>query len=255
MTITVVTSCSAKGWTQYGERCIAGIVAHWPKEITVCLVSEDANPLDKSFAERVKFFPLHTYPAAIEFYKRHETNRRCHGFIDNGRGTGYNFRFDAYRFSKKVFAIGLIASLYPKGKLFWLDADTVTFKDVPIELFSSVLPDECDISFLDRPKYHSECGFVGYNLQRPMAQDFISKFVGLYEDDNVFKLKEWHDSFVFDQVRKALSVKEHKIPHTNISHPFVYSELGLYLDHLKGTRKGVGVSLEHPRFNRRKPKK
>ena len=70
----------------------------------------------------------------------------------------------------------------------------------------------------------------------------------MYEeaDTGIFKMEEWHDSYVFYEVLK-------KFPQAgvyNISeglvvgegHPLINSNLGKYMDHLKGGRKDLGKS-------------
>jgi hypothetical protein len=167
----------------------------------------------------------------------------------------YNFRQDAWRFSKKVFAIELVATKLTGGRLIWLDADTLTFADVPLEMLQRMPPEGCGIAHLDRPGYHSECGWIAYNLDVEGVRQFITRFAALYETKEVFQLTEWHDSWVFDWLRKRTpNVKSWAIPHKNSGHPFVYSELGKYMDHLKGARKQSGISADHPRFQRRKPR-
>ena len=71
----------------------------------------------------------------------------------------------------------------------------------------------------------------------------------LYVTDEVFKLLEWHDSFVFwhltKKYQKQKSVKVNDIGYwkgVRGHHVFVNSELGLYMDHMKGKRKKIGSS-------------
>lgn len=253
--VHVVTSCSLDGWDRYGYKCLSSLLPAWPKEINVHIVSEDHLPLEQvarfeGRTDRLTFHPLYNYGPAKNFFERHKDNNSAKGKAAHM----YDFRRDAYRFSKKVFAIKLVSMLLPAGRLLWLDADTVTLHPVPLELLHRLPPDDYDIAFLDRSKlrYHSECGFVGYNLNRASTREFIAKFVQLYETDEVFKLKEWHDSWVFDWLRKSNGNKCYPIPYTNITHPFNYSELGKYMDHLKGARKKLGISVEHPRLKRTK---
>ena len=66
----------------------------------------------------------------------------------------------------------------------------------------------------------------------------------MYDDaeNGIFTLDEWHDSYVFDAVRKQCALKEldwssHLI--TGEGHPLINSEWGAYLDHLKGARKDL----------------
>lgn len=246
--ISVVTSCSAKGWEEYGKRFVSSFKQHWPVEIDLYVVSEDDLTELSSDRHRVWFRHLEN-----EFLTKYKDAPWVHGSskvrpprgvapnLRHGQGEG--FRFNAYKFSKKVFAIELIAQTLKKGRLFWIDADVVTFAPVPVNLLDDMLPDGYAISCLDRgTHYHSECGFVGYNLDDPEAFKFILTFAAMYDSDTVFELPEWHDSWVFDWVRKKLKTHTYAIPHKSNSHPFINSELGKYLDHMKGKRKAKGRS-------------
>ena len=76
---------------------------------------------------------------------------------------------------------------------------------------------------------------------------FLQNFQCMYDDAErgIFTLIEWHDSFVFDIVRKKHQLKEldwsgHII--AGEGHPLINSAWGAYLDHLKGSRKDQGRS-------------
>jgi hypothetical protein len=70
----------------------------------------------------------------------------------------------------------------------------------------------------------------------------------MYENGELFKLKEWHDCMVFDHVRTQY--EKNGIKFSNLSahlleaeHPFMLTELAIYFDHLKGPqRKKIGHS-------------
>ena len=242
--VSVVTSFSARGWKEYGQRFCDTFTRHWPPGVALYAVSEDMGRLrlwDES-------------PAARAFHERHKDNPLAHGRVQRAGdygwtpkkiAAGYNFRLDAYRFAKKVFAVQIAAHLAGGGRLFWVDADVLTFAPVPAELFARVLPDEAALACLDRGTYHSECGFVGYNLEHEACGEFIAEFARLYASGEVFGLKEWHDSWVFDHTRKRMGIPTHAIPHCSRHHPFVNSELGRYMDHLKGSRKSMGRTPAH----------
>ena len=73
---------------------------------------------------------------------------------------------------------------------------------------------------------------------------------GIYTEDNIFELPEWHDAYVFDVVRRYFESKNlissHNLAGKNASdhHPFVNSQLGACIDHLIGTRrKQAGCSF------------
>jgi hypothetical protein len=58
-------------------------------------------------------------------------------------------------------------------------------------------------------------------------------------------MEEWHDSYVFEQIRlrtnpRALNWTQGVI--RGEGHPLINSEWGAYLDHLKGDRKTQGKS-------------
>ena len=248
MTVSVVTSWSAKGWSDYGARFLETFHRNWPQYVRLHVVSEDPEPVDLYMTDRMRsrcaFHDLFAIsPAAAAFNQRHQGVPRSCGTApeqqDPRKPQGYNFRFDAFRFSKKVFAIAAIAQI-TRGQLFWVDGDVVTHAPVPPEIFARLLPDNVALSCLDRGQYHSECGFVGYNLDHPQCRAFIEAFAKLYASDEVFALGEWHDSWVFDWLRRNMQIPTHAIEHNSRSHPFVNSELAYYMDHLKGRRKEKG---------------
>lgn len=259
MTINVVTSCSLAGWNAYGQRMLHTLHKHWPKEVQLHIVSEHELPVSEAIlAERniVTWDLLKSMPKAEAFYKRHDNVARSNGREFRQARNGYSFRHDAVKFSKKVFAIELVADCMIGGgdmdRLIWVDADTTTYADIPMDLLQQQPPEGYALACLDRGRYHSECGWIGYNLAHPEAYKFIKAFSQLYYSDQVFQLMEWHDSWVFDWLRKRMKISSFHIPHKSVSHPFVHSELGRYMDHLKGARKLTGASPDHPRSRKRK---
>jgi hypothetical protein len=70
----------------------------------------------------------------------------------------------------------------------------------------------------------------------------------------IFTLEEWHDSYVFDHVRKIAPVTELNWSNDIIKgegHPLINSAWGAWLDHLKGARKSLGRSkLKDLKVNR-----
>lgn len=239
--ITIVTSFGPSGYDQYGRNFLRTFRRHWPNGVRLVAYHEGTQL--PTWCESVNL--MEVGPCA-KFLYAHADNEEAHGTKQAaGRSwkraaieEGYNFRFDAYKFCRKVFAVWHASRLVKSGKLFWLDADVVTFADVDWSLFDEVLPEDADISYLARWKgYHSECGFVGYNLDSRRVHRFLDKFAGLYDSGEVFRLGEWHDSYVFDQVREMMDVREHKIPTKTMNRVFDTSPLGKYMKHLKGKLK------------------
>ena len=106
-----MTSCSAAGWEQYGRRFVETYARHWPAEMPLYLVSEDDLPHAQGVSMQLS---LLAHAPAAAFIERHRENARAHGRVrlpgdvgwsESKIAAGYNFRYDAFRFSKKVFAI------------------------------------------------------------------------------------------------------------------------------------------------------
>lgn len=90
----------------------------------------------------------------------------------------------------------------------WLDADTFTFRPVPLDFLVDVLPKNTMLTYLGRESVYPECGFVGYNLKHKETLNFINEWEQLYITGSVFKLLEWHDSAVFWELSKNLYRKK-----------------------------------------------
>lgn len=207
---------SLAGYHQYGERFLDSFNKYWPVPVTV--YSEDTLP--------VPFTPL--------------DDPEHQAFLSSDRQDGADYRWQAKRFSYKVFSI-LDAAKAP-GKLLWLDADVVTHKAIPMKFLNDLLPKGKYIACLERVHAHSECGFVMYDCDH--LKDFMAAWRHLYVSGEVYGLKEWHDSYVFDHLKAKM-----KIPSVDLSgshraswHPFINSCLGKYMDHLKGNRKKMARS-------------
>jgi hypothetical protein len=85
------------------------------------------------------------------------------------------------------------------------------------------------------------------NLRSERVQTFLKEFQRVYDDAErgIFLMEEWHDSYVFDVVRKQMTLSENNWSQGIIKgegHPLINSEWGAYLDHLKGGRKDQGRS-------------
>jgi len=161
------------------------------------------------------------------------------------------FKWDAIRFSHKVYAVIDAARDSDADVLIWMDADSVVHTALPITFLESFVPEHAFLCYAGRVNKYSECGWYSMNLKHPHADKFFSEFQRMYDDaeNGIFKLKEWHDSYVFDEVRKW-HTQEWGAVNKDFSnglieregHPIINSELGAYIDHLKGDRKLQGHS-------------
>jgi hypothetical protein len=116
------------------------------------------------------------------------------------------------------------------------------------------LPKEDEIaSYLGRdsfpaPNPYSECGFLAFNLENSGTISFLRDFKDLYCSGEIFEQLEWHDSFLFDVMRRRYEIQGNRFRNISgdsgeVEHPFIHSHLGKYFDHLKGPmRKVKGTS-------------
>jgi hypothetical protein len=259
---SAVTTCHQSGYEEYGRRMLRSFDAHFPAEVPLYFYAEGFTP--EAGGRIVARDLLASSPGLAVFKARHANNPAAHGRsarkrwelrvkwhkakirlrrIDWGLGHGW----DAVRFSHKSFAIFDAARHSRSDVLFWIDADVFVFADVPAAFLDALMPSDCLVSFLARP-VHSECGFVGYNLRHPAIRSFLADFEALYTRDTLFRLRGTNDCYAFDAVRRRYErrgCRTHDIARglgRKSGHVFVNSELGRYMDHLKGDRKERGAS-------------
>lgn len=255
MKYTVITSFNDEGLKQYGQRMINAFDQHWPKSVELVVYAENCVPVIPS--DRVKVQDLlASSPDLVRFKHKHQNNPLANGTtpkIVPKNLKDNRFKWDAVRFSHKVFAVIHACKNSDADWVIWLDADTVTFADVPENFLSTICPQTAMACYLGRNlRYHSECGWVAYNMRHPDLQTFIDRWKDLYVSDQLFDLDEYHDSFVFDVLRKDFQATKRtffhnlspQLPAKGPGHPFIASRLGLYMDHMKGSkRKALGHSL------------
>lgn len=257
MQIDVVTTLHQAGYDFYGKRMIETFDQYWPKDINLHIYFEDVKH-DLEFSDRLHKHNLHkSIPDLVDFKNKYKDNPQTNGsrMKDGSLNFALNhFKWDAVRFSNKVFVVTECALKLNSDYLIWLDADTHTFTTPPMDTIMEMLPGPNQYcSYLGRGmNYHSECGWVGYNLKHPLNQKFMQHWRHLYQSGEFLKLAEYHDSYVFDVVRKQFEQTE-GMQNKNINprpdeikkgprHPFIASKLGTFMDHLKGKRKRFGYS-------------
>ncbi len=185
-----VTTFAEKHYELYGRRFIESYLKHWPETVPLFVYYEGKKPDIES--------PRITY---IDLGKDRDREK----FMAEKFDTSSDYRFQAVRFSHKVFALTDPDRIKnrPSQWWIWLDADIETTSKIDIEFIEAICPEGFVGSYLGRKDWpHSECGFVGYNTQY-RADEFLEKFRTAYVTGEIFQMKEWHDSFVFDRLREG----------------------------------------------------
>jgi len=248
MKYTVITTFNESGYKQYGQRMIQTFLQNWPQEVTLvvyaerCTVAEFAPNLvvhDIAVADA-----LTTFKSIWQGVPRATGNVRDDPVRSKRRDAGKGFKWDAVRFAHKVYSIFHCARSVNTDWLLWMDGDTVCHSAISLADLDRLCPAYRDLCFLGRKGKYSECGLYSMHLAGPDTKTFLQRFQCMYDDaeNGIFTLDEWHDSYVFDAVRKQCALKEldwssHLI--TGEGHPLINSEWGAYLDHLKGARKDL----------------
>ena len=256
MKLDIITTFNEYGYNLYAKNMLMAFDQYWPKDITLHIYSENCK-VDLNLSSRMIIYDLHeSFPDLVKFKDKHRNNPIANGSKMKDGTLNFeqnHFKWDAVRFSNKVYAVTNCALNFNSDILIWLDADTLTFSTPSENILKSVLPDKNEYcSYLGRTgKYHSECGWVGYNLKHSINIEFMTYWKSLYDHETLFSLREYHDSFVFDEVRRKFEALG-KCKNKNITpvtegkkspgHPFIASKLGTFMDHAKGKRKIEGHS-------------
>ena len=171
------------------------------------------------------------------------------------------FKWDAVRFANKVYAVFDACEAEDTDWVVWVDGDTFVHSDWSYDNFARLLPKESWLTFVGRGQGSQtwpECGFYGLNLNDKQCRKFLKDFEEAYEDaegpNGIFKLAEWHDSYVFGDILNKHRNYNPRVLDYSASiyvktaktggggHPLINTELGKYVDHMKGARKHDGHS-------------
>ena len=256
-TISVITTFNKRGLEKYGQRMINSFSKNWPKNVKLYVYAEDCEPTIPS--ENVIVLDQNsTCKDLVRFKEKWKDVPKANGDVTKDpirsrrKDAGKGFKWDAVRFSHKVYSIFHCAEICNTDWLMWMDADMYCHSPIDYETLLSLHQDDADLCYIGRERKWPECGLYSVNLTTKMGNMFLKKFKWVYEnaDDGIFQMSEWHDSFVFEEVRKKIADKNPTGIIHNISggiidgegHPVINSDLGQYMDHLKGDRKDIGKS-------------
>lgn len=244
----IVTSFSDVGFQQYGKLFIETFLENWPEEEKLVVYVEDSTPNLKN--DRVEFRLLFEVDGVKDFL---DTVLNSHPVYRGLRAEGkaYDYRMDAFKFARKVFAITDAATDCAEP-MAWIDADVYTHSKVPEGFLKTVL-DGKYVAFLGRDFMYTEAGFVAFNPDFEASHlSFMSAYKSMYTTGAFRYLGEWHDCYVFDMIRELHGVSGNNLSEDlKLDNPFPETVLGKYMTHLKGERKDPSKNKDHP-FNKQK---
>ncbi len=259
MNITVVTTFNQEGLILYGQRFLDSFTTRVDNKIKLICYAENCNPNLENKEQITILNAAASLPKLKAFKKRYKNVSYANGIppdhIKAKRPKDWHkeFKWDAVRFANKVYAIFEAANNCSDWCI-WMDADTFVHNDWAYNDFAALLPKDKWITYVGRgntAQTWPECGFYGLNLNDSTCRKFLQEFEAMYEnaEQGIFKLEEWHDSYVFGHVLdKFKKQNPNYFDYTeNLSlataktggggHPIINCILGTWIDHLKGARK------------------
>ena len=215
------------------------------------------NKLYKEYAHRFESTYNWDFPYTVynEDDGMMDTIPDCKAFVERNKNRFDNKDFikdywqDGVRFCYKVYAYThAIMNYQDLDGIIGIDADSVFYKKIDEDWIKKhIHRDNCMMTYLGRPNY-SECGFLYFNMKHPDIQPYANRMKSLYDTDGIYNLKEQHDSFIWDYVRKEFEkrgTKNFDIGDGKMGHVQARSILGTVYEQTKGPRrKAAGKSAE-----------
>jgi len=261
--ITVVTTFHPEGYSKYAKRFLESFAKQVDKRIKLIVYAEGVKP-DNPDPNRIEILDQATaLPKLVAFKERWKDDPKANGIPPEEikrrrKDWDKAFKWDAIRFANKTYAV-FDACERSKDWCVWMDADSYIHSDWSYEDFIELLPENKWITYVGRGKGSQtwpECGFYGLNLNNHQCNAFLKEFERMYEDaeNGIFKLEEWHDSYVFGEILNNMKVHNPSVLDYSADmylkeaktggggHPLINGPLGKFMDHMKGGRKDKGKS-------------
>ncbi len=228
-----VTTFSKTGYEKYAHKTLETMREHLPGEVIV--YSE--FPLKDSR----NFFEIE---GVVSFYNNIQNVPICRGITNKG----YNYNYDVWKFSRKMFAQWDVLKDY-KGKVFWVDADCYVRKPPPKEFLEGLFDKE-GLCYLGREGLYTETGLVGFDTENEKFDEFLYYYMGFIKHAWFMNHQRWHDCAAFDFAREESGISGNNLsPFFKIPEDkkltleemdvFVRSSIGEYILHAKGGRKDL----------------
>lgn len=220
-----VTSFHREAYLAYAKDCLTTLEKHFPGKIIAYI---EGGVYDHPKVEFRDFFEIKGVKNYLEKLTRHPGSD---GKL-NGR---YDYRYDANKFCRKVFAQD--AAFDEEQYVIWFDADCILKKPFPVGLLVTFL--EKPFCYLGRKgDSYTETGFLGFNTQHQDFPAFRGKYLPYFTSGRIFtQLRGWHDCIAFDHAREGIEGYNLSPRGMAMDHVIQDSPIGKYVAHLKGPRK------------------
>lgn len=214
-----VTSFSPAGLELYGRDFLKSFLHHC--DLRIAVYTEGKNEgLPKS--KRISYRNLWDVPGCIEF-------------VSAVPPATNNYRMDANRFSRKVFA-QLDALDKGVDQLFWFDADIVLRGRLDEAKLSNFVKDVA-VAYLGREGFHLCSSFVGYNTRNPDLPTYAERMRSLYLGGGIFDLPGFTDCDAMENAMRGLSTRNICAGNHRATGPANVFDMYFPGHHKKGSRK------------------
>ncbi|NBP57923.1 hypothetical protein EBU71_15560, partial [bacterium] len=204
----VVTTFHHEGYIKYGRRMIQTFLENWPNDITLYVYPQDHQITES--APNLVVRDLHSsIPELVAFKEKWRNDPKARGEValgppgPKGKTPGLGFRWDAIRFSHKIYSVCHAARNTDADILLWMDADMVCHTPIPHHFIDNLVKG-VGLGFLGRERKFTECGLYSMDLRDPVTNKFLVEFQRAYDTGRLFSFSEWNDCWVFDEVRKEI---------------------------------------------------
>lgn len=262
----VMFTFPANKFNEYGF-ALKSFVQNWPKNVQGIALVEEANKICDFEQENLLILDFDECVGA-EVAKFEERNQ----WRDIGDLSSIgNINTQAAKFSRKVFAQLFVLNNFEFDFLHYLDSDLKTLQPISMEEINHYAISDYLVSCFPRwwQKDHdfadslglnnlhigyTETGYIIWNKNHPKFDQWIEYYKECYTKDYVFQFKAWHDCICFDYAtikcaKQFPNIIRDLSEGIKSEHPIVESEMGKYFDHMKGSRKFKGRSLERTKVH------
>ena len=121
------------------------------------------------------------------------------------------FTHDGVRFCYKVYAYTdfILNKSENYDAVICIDADSWFFKEIGSGFIKEhISKPGCMMSYLGRgPTYHSEAGFLFFDLNHTHTKNYAEQMKKMYDEDLIYNLKGFTDCHVYDAVRQEFEAE------------------------------------------------
>jgi hypothetical protein len=239
----LVTTLNARLLEDYGRDTVA-TWSRFTRQPIVVLVS----PEEEAFFARTLGAAYRVRPFGPRSLRAMHAIRDKESELNHRRD---DYRFQAARFSWKVFAMAEAFAAFPdEPALTWLDADSLLKPGIDEWLTQLFVGDDA-VCFLGRAhkQIHAETGLI--HFRGAQGRELFARVLHEYESLGLFDHHEWTDSYIYTavfQFRRGCADLSRR-HHVRSSNPIFEIDRGRHLLHLKGGRKGSSsLVLDHLRI-------